>query len=73
MIENHCLDLIDGQRPIVWCLVLSKMYVIDNKESPALVVSSGLRFPLSKVNFVMGKVGNGWRQVISRCWWECGL
>ncbi|KAK4587636.1 hypothetical protein RGQ29_018871 [Quercus rubra] len=57
--KEHFLDLIDwveAHRPVQ---SLAKVYSSGNKEGPALVVSSGQHFPISKVDFGWGKSAFG--------------
>lgn len=56
---EHFLGLIDwveARRPGTW---LQKIYLEGDKEGPALMVSSGQRFPVSKVDFGWGKPAFG--------------
>ncbi|KAL4633925.1 hypothetical protein ACB092_04G158900 [Castanea dentata] len=52
---EHFLDLLDWAEAHRSVLSLLKIYAYGSREGPALVVSSGLRFPLSKVQFGWGR------------------
>lgn len=57
--KDHFLDLIDwveAHRPEP---IVSKIYCTEDQDGPAFVVSSGLRFPVSKVDFGWGKPAFG--------------
>uniref|UniRef100_A0A2N9ER15 Uncharacterized protein n=1 Tax=Fagus sylvatica TaxID=28930 RepID=A0A2N9ER15_FAGSY len=57
--REHFLDLIDMVEAHLPVPILAKIYSSGNEDGPALVVSSGQKFPVSKVDFGWGRAAFG--------------